>query len=371
MGVARLVRHAMDLPSPTTRRAKRFSRYVLLPAVGMALLGWPGMVAAHERWFVPEDEQTPPDWGDLVSLPVLLAIGLSLAVVGALTVAERRLGDPLWPRPSFLQGAEPSAAAILGVQVATTMIFAASRLNLFVPNIDLPENALGVAIAGVTLLAAFSFITGVLARVGAAITVGLVILCLAFAPWYEVLEQLLFVGIALYLVALGRGVLLGGPRPEQWSLGVIERLVPHALTILRVTLAISLITLAFTEKLVAVELGEAFLRRYPDFNLPKLAGIDWFTDRRFVYAAGIVECVSGAALLSGKLPRVVILALWLPFNAGVVFLPPTELIGHLPVLAIMYVLLVRGPQGIPARGEGAVAVAGTSAERMRPGPVLG
>jgi hypothetical protein len=48
---------------------------------------------------------------------------------------------------------------------------------------------------------------------------------------------------------------------------VIERLVPHALTILRVTLAISLITLAFTEKLVAVDLGLAFLREYPDFNI--------------------------------------------------------------------------------------------------------
>lgn len=361
----------MTLPFPA-RPAGRLRRCVLLSAVCLALVAAPASVAAHERWFVPEDEQTPPDWGALLSLPVLLAVGLSLAVVGALTVAERLLGDPLWPRPTFLQGAEPSAAAILGVQVATTMIFSATRLELFVPNIDLPENALGVAIAGLTLAAAFSFITGVLARVGAAITVGLVLLCLAFAPWYEVLEQLLFVGIALYLVALGRGVLLGGPRSERWSLGVVERLVPHALTILRVTLAISLITLAFTEKLVAPELGEAFLRHYPDFNLPKLIGVDWFTDRHFVYAAGIVECVSGAALLSGKLPRVVILALWLPFNAGIVFLPPAELIGHLPVLAIMYVLLVRGPQGIPARGQETVdTVAPVRVEGPRPSPVLG
>ena len=360
----RQVRPVMALPSSVLTDANRRLRpYVALSAVALAFISAPASVAAHERWFVPDDEQTPPDWGDLLSLPVLIAVIASLAVVGALTVAERRLGDPLWPRPAFLQGAEPSAAAILGVQVATTMIFSATRLNLFVPNIDLPENALGIAIAGVMLVAAFSFITGVLARVGAAITVGLVVLGLAFAPWYEVLEQLLFVGIALYLVALGRGVLLGGPRPEGWSLGVVHGLVPHALTILRVTLAISLITLAFTEKLVAVELGEAFLREYPDFNLPKLAGIDWFTDRRFVYAAGIVECVSGAALLSGKLPRVVILALWLPFNAGIVFLPPAELIGHLPVLAIMYVLLVRGPQGIPARGEGAVA---SRVEAIRP-----
>ena len=353
----------MPLPSPD-HSPRRRHRYVVL-GTGLLLLAGPGTATAHERWFVPKAEQTPPVWGDLLSLPVLLAVVLSLLTVGALTLAERRLGDPLWPRPAFLQGSEPSAAAILGVQVATTMIFSASRLELFVPNIDLPRNVVGVAIAGVTLVAAFSFITGFFARVGAAITVGLVVLCLAFAPWYEVLEQLLFVGIALYLVALGRGVLMGGRQPERWDLGVVERLVPHALTTLRVTLAVSLITLAFTEKLVAVDLGEAFLREYPDFNLPRLAGIDWFTDHRFVYAAGIVECVSGAALLSGKLTRVVILALWLPFNAGIVFLPPAELIGHLPVLAIMYVLLVNGPAGIPARGEATVG----RVEGQRPEPV--
>ena len=352
----------------SARRACRVRRYGAFGLVGLAVFAVPASVGAHERWFVPKDQQTSPEWDLLLSLPVLIAVMASLLVVSALTVAERVLGDPLWPRPTVLQGAEPSAAAILGVQVATTMIFSASRLTLFVPNIELPENALGVAIAGVVLLAAFSFITGVLARVGAAITVGLVVLCLAFAPWYEVLEQLLFVGIALYLVALGRGVLLSGRQPERWDLGVVERLVPHALTILRVTLAISLITLAFTEKLIAPDLGLAFLREYPDFNIARLVGLDWFTDRRFVYAAGIVECVSGAALLSGRLPRVVILALWLPFNAGIVFLPPAELIGHLPVLAIMYVLLVRGPQGIPAPGE---ADGWATGEGKRPSPVLG
>jgi len=43
----------------------------------------------------------------------------------------------------------------------------------------------------------------------------------------------------------------------------------------------------------------------------------------------------------------VILGLWIPFNLGIPFLPPTELIGHLPILATMYVLLVRGTEGIP------------------------
>jgi hypothetical protein len=37
---------------------------------------------------------------------------------------------------------------------------------------------------------------------------------------------------------------------------------------------------------------------------------------------------------------VVILFMWVPFNVGVPFLPPQELIGHLPIFGIMYFLLV-------------------------------
>ena len=54
-----------------------------------------------------------------------------------------------------------------------------------------------------------------------------------------------------------------------------------------------------------------------------------------------------AALLAGFLPRVVILALLIPFNLGIEFLPPQELIGHGRILATMYVLLVRGTEGVP------------------------
>lgn len=327
------------------------SRSLLLSL--MAVLGVfaaPAAAMAHQRWFVPEDEQTPPDWGLLLSWPVAIAVALALATVGALWTLQRIVGDPLWPRPGVLQGSDVSAAAILAVQVATTMIFAATRLELFVPNLDLPENALGVLVAGVMIVAALSFITGVLTRVGAAVTVGLVLLGFTLEPWYQVLEQLLFAGIAIYLVAQGRGVLLRNPAVGDWDRGIVRRLQPHSLTILRVTTAISLIALALTEKLVNPELGLAFLERYPNFNLFQLAGFD-VSDRRFVEVAGIVELVSGAALLSGFLPRLVILALWLPFNAGIVFLPPQELIGHLPILAVMYVLLVRGTEGIPAPEE--------------------
>jgi len=310
------------------------------------------------RWFTPEGPYWDPDWGYLFSLPALLALLSIAGVVTALALGQRLLGDPLWPRPPFFQRMEPSAPAILGVQAAIALIYAATQLELFVPNIDLPENALGFAIAAVAIAAGFTFITGVLTRVGAVLIIGLFGLAFVFGAWYEALEQVIFVGIALYLVAVGRGVVRYDSGEEEDRTALTDRLLPYALPILRLCAGVSVLILGFTEKLLAPDLGVAFLQEYPHFNVPRELGIDWFTDRRFVYAAGIVEATAGAALICGFLPRVVILVLWVPFNLGIPFLPPTELIGHLPILATMYVLLVRGTEGIPPRPAPAAAQPG-------------
>jgi len=192
---------------------------------------------------------------------------------------------------------------------------------------------------------------------------GLFGLAFVFGTWYEALEQVIFVGIALYLVAVGRGVVRYADGTEEDRTALSDWLLPYALTILRVAAGLSVLILGFTEKLLAPDLGVAFLREYPNFNVARELGLTWFTDERFVYAAGIVEATAGVALLSGKLIRVVILALWIPFNLGIAFLPPTELIGHLPILATMYVLLVRGTEGIPPR------TAPAAAQPHRNGPV--
>ncbi len=305
-------------------------------------------VSAHERWFVPNDEQPATDWGALVSLPVLLALLAGAGTIVFLRWLQQRIGDPLWPRPAFFQRMEPAAPAILGVQAAITLIFGASRLHLFAPNIELPENVLGVVLAIMAVVAAFSFITGMLTRLGAAIIGLLWLSCFAFVPPIEVFEQTLWLGIAFYLAAVGRGVVRYDGRKDEDRTRFSDRLLPWALPALRISVGISVLVLAFSEKLLNVRLGELFLEEYPKFNVLGWAGIDWFTDERFVLLIGIIETMAGCALIAGYLPRLVILGLWIPFNLGIVFLPPQELIGHLPILATMYVLLVRGTEGIPA-----------------------
>ncbi|MCC6313800.1 MAG: hypothetical protein IT337_07280 [Thermomicrobiales bacterium] len=315
-----------------------------------ALCMLPIGVAAHARWFTPPGPWDVPDWSRLWSLPVLVALVVALGAVALLWRLQRLLGDPLWPRPPFLQRLEPSAAAILGVQTAITMIFFATRLQLFVPSIQLPANAFGAIVALVTIAAAFTFITGMLTRIGAFVTIGLVLLAFGFTLPSEVFELAVYVGIALYLMAVGRGVVRYSEDAEEGdSAPLTDWLLPRALDILRIGVGISVLMSAFTEKLVGTALGMEFLATHPAFNVGRDLGIGWFTDERFVSTIGVIEATAGVALLAGFLPRVVILVLWIPFNLGIPFLPAEELIGHLPILSTMYVLLVRGTEGVPPR----------------------
>jgi hypothetical protein len=55
----------------------------------------------------------------------------------------------------------------------------------------------------------------------------------------------------------------------------------------------------------------------------------------------------GILLLTGVLTRVVILAMWVPFNLTVPLLPPIDLLGHLPIFGIMSLLLLYGASVAP------------------------
>ncbi len=91
-------------------------------------------------------------------------------------------------------------------------------------------------------------------------------------------------------------------------------------------------------------------------------GLGWFSNDWFVLVAGIVEALIGILLISGLLTRVVILGMWLPFNLGVPFLPPQELLGHLPILGIMYFLLVHSSGIAPGESIHRTGLPGSPSE---------
>lgn len=320
------------------------------PVYGLAFTAAiaPVSASAHVRWFV-DDDRYPPRWELIFSLQTLLVVVTTAILLGALLILRRLVGSPHFPNPPFLAYMEPSATTLLAVQTGISLIFFASQIELFVPSLDLGSGLVTWLLVALQILVAFTFITGLFDRAGAALLAIVWLLGFVAFEFWEVLDHVLYVGIGVCLLILGRTI---PPRAVARRLLPLGQYEVESVRALRILTGLSIAVVAFTEKLLVPEAGVAFLQEYPNFNfMREFLGWDWWTDYRFVIAAGVVEAAAGLLLLSGVLTRVVILVLLVPFNATVAFLPPIELLGHLPIFGIMYVLLLYGSGADPNAHE--------------------
>lgn len=261
-----------------------------------------------------------------------------MAALGLFMIASRLLGDPHWPRLPFLERMAIGAPTLLAVQTAIPLIHSGVTPALFAPNLPLALNPAGLALAALEIAIAFTFITGLADWVGALALLLLGAIAFLFFPPWDVLEHLLLAAIGLVILVIGRSaVRADDARPwfkKRWPAAA-----PRAVAALRVLTGLSVIALALGEKIWNPALGAAFMAQHPQLNVFQRFGLAVSNDQ-FVLLAGLVEGTIGVLLVSGLLTRVVILFMWAPFNLGAPFLPSQELLGHLPVFAIMYLLLV-------------------------------
>lgn len=335
---------------PTSSKARSHSYiWTLVGACALALVS-PGIASAHEKWFVDNPVSYPLQWNLLFSWPVAFALAASAGAVGLLLLARRAVGDPLFPNPAWLQPVNSSVQAVVGIQTAISLVYMAVQGWLLAPGLTVGSSIPGIALLALQLFVSFTFVTGWFTRLGGgALLVLVALVFVLFGPAWGA-EQLLFVGIGVYFLIKGRG--LFGPagaffrrQSEYWS-----QYARSALPALRVFTGLSILWLAFSEKLLNPSLGLAFLQERPDFNFMRLLGFTWFSDELFLYAAAAVEALVGVALIAGVLPRIVILFMWVPFNVTIPLLPPTELLGHLPILAVMYAVFL-GETGDEVQAE--------------------
>ena len=323
---------------------KMKSNRLALIGILLAALFVPQVASAHEKWFV-DSSKYPVQWSLLFSWPALAALLTGGSAVLGLALLRRVVRDPFWPNPPWLDPINPASQAVVGIQTAISLVFMTVQGWLFAPRLSLPDGIAGITLAVAVLFVAWTFITGWFTRIGGALLIGLVVLALLFFPPAYVVEQALFAGIGAYFLICGRGLFRPVGEIVQRLSAFWRRYERYGMPLMRVGTGVSILTLAFTEKLLNPQLALAFLREYPDFNFIRLLGFSWFSDELFTYTAGVVEATVGIMLIAGILPRVVILFMWVPFNIAIPLLPPEELLGHLPILAVMYALFLEGPHG--------------------------
>ena len=323
----------MKSPAPVPSRTvpRRAVRLALL--TGVLLLVGAGPATAHQRWFT---ENTPGgDWAFFFSpLPLAAAAGVVLVTV------LWRLAAGRLPRPEIgllrpLGRLAPFIPRLLAIHLGVSLLVFSVTGAFLTPSLPLHDVPGGVFAGVVQAAIGIWLITGVRLRSAA---LGVALLgppaLLAAGP-VAVLETAGLLGIACFLAVLP---------PSDGTFGRVDATPERlraALLLLRVGVAVALVTLAFSEKFTNPEMARATLEGYPQLNVLSAVGLDVPVDT-FIVVAGAVELLFGLLVLSGAMPQVAVLVAMVPFNATLLIFGTTEVIGHLPVYGVFLTLLVYG-----------------------------
>ncbi|MFC6637466.1 hypothetical protein GV827_17925 [Sulfitobacter sp. JBTF-M27] len=288
--------------------------------------------AAHVNWFVERDAEPLASfnvsdpifmiWLCLAFMMVLFSVWLD-GKLPTLRIADTKL------RHDFME--------ILRVFTGMSFLLTAYEGSLVAPH-KVADGTFGFllvitqAVIGIMLIAnrwiKVAAISMLALHAGVAVKFGIL----------AALEYAIIIGIACFL-------LLNSIEDEKRR----ELFKPYSVDVLRIWTGISLVALAFGEKLAPSSLGQVFVAQY-QWNFLQALGFTFFDDRLFVLSAGMVEAVIGIVLILGTTVRLAVLALSVMMAiSNVVFILQcnneaalVEFIGHMPIIGIALLLLGYG-----------------------------
>lgn len=307
----------------------------------------PRTASAHEKWF-QKGAWEPSDWRNVAQFPTVVFVAGVVVVTIVAALIQRRLTRPnVFPGPVAL-GADRAGITrfyawvpvILGIHVAVPLLVYAIQGHLFAPHLD-PQGVWQYWLGLIQVGAAIALFYGGLTRLAAIAIGGAWLIGIGIFGLEPMLENSHYAGFAAFFFLAGRGPFsvdrLLFPRLDPPS--HMMRLAPRAL---RIGVGVSLVMVAFTEKLANPKLAQSFLQQHP-LNFTAALGIP-MSDATFVLCAGSVELLVGLFVLFGLFPRLIILIAWLPFNLTLTVFGWVELIGHLPFYGALAFLLVWIPE---------------------------
>jgi uncharacterized membrane protein YphA (DoxX/SURF4 family) len=296
-------------------------------AVGGGCLGvFPALSHAHVKWFsepVAEPAPALPDSTTVVVLCVLVAVGTLLAK--AVDLLSRAYS--LTPRCLCSRSTGP--LRLVYYLIAGYFLGAALTGTFLVPHLHVAEPLLTLGVAAQLVV-----YSALLLERGRALCASLIVMLFVIAG----LHDPLFVMEYPVLLGLAWVVLFADKTPT-----------PLGIFLVRCLLGASLISLAFTEKLHNPARAIALLDHY-SLNFMSELGLA-YSDRLFVYSAGVVELLIGVVFLSGWVTRLtigVLFAFMVATNSyffwiGEYRMAMIELVGHLPIFACGILLLFYHP----------------------------
>jgi hypothetical protein len=304
-------------------------------ALGIALGAAPAL--AHEKWFV-SDEQLASVAARPSVFTGLTAFGLVATVIVAgffvlMWEVDRRLdGTALAHRlDEWLQRLPMHPRTILGTVIGVSLMGAGLQGTLFSPNLQLPATAWGAAlgVAEIVIGTALIFLEPLYAELGAMLAV-LFFLGFSVEPFWNLLEELLFLGAGLYLVTQET-------RRSPWSRWATEETRRLGFQAFRLIVGLNFLVLSFV-KWLRPDLAMALVEQYRVNFLP-WAGVD---TAEFVFLAALIETVVALCLLFRVAFRTATVVALFFFTASIFVFGFRELLGHLPIKAALILFFIIG-----------------------------
>ena len=292
---------------------------------------------AHAKWFIDGSQHHHTDWGFFFDARTLDLLTTALLVAGLWYFVGPQLRRRWLPVLAPIGRLAPWTPRLLAGGLGLALVTLAVTGRLLGPG-TVAESVPGGL--GLTLAQGAVGAWLVLGRRLKAAAGVLGLLCLASAVLAGpmiVLESGQVVGLALYLglarapVGSGKPARLIGTSSGARALGV--------------ALGVSLVVVAFTEKLGSPGVTAALLDSYPSLDVPGALGVG---EANLIRLVGAAEVLLGLLLVTGAAPELAALAAGLPFLATVPVFGVTELVGHIPIYVALFALAVDAVAAVAA-----------------------
>ena len=291
----------------------------------------------HIKWFAEDTDSS--SIASLATKEWLVITGCLIIGVALMWLINRLMAGPSKVLDNKFKNLRPWAPTVVRWSSAALLIANYFQDYLFAPNIDYSQSYSSALISAVLVAVALLLLLGIYTRIaGMVLLVAFVLSIFVVSNPLQLLEHLEYIGIGLFLVFsdTGRLSIINKVPDPLTSLGKFDYL---SLTMLRTFTGLALVILAFSEKLLNMNLANDFLVHYENWNFLASFGMD---NRNFIIMTGIIELLLGLSLILNKAVRLSTLALLLTMIATALLLGIDEVIGHLFAVGLVFAVWV-GP----------------------------
>ncbi len=299
------------------------------------LIGPPINLFAHVKWFSEESETAllePLSSYEWVVVAVLIALGVAAMVF--IDKLFRPFDHKLDENLRRFRDLVPTT-----VRISTALLIIYNFWNniFFAPNISYSDGFLSITINTLLILVAIMLLFGVYARTAGAILIATYLSGFVVADdWWQMIDHMEYLAIGLFMIFAGAGALAVKGLDDP-----LDRLKEHkqyAIPSLKTFIGLSLVALAFSEKLANMTLANDFLLRH-NWNFMTAVGM---SDRNFIIMIGILEILFGLTLVLNRASRLGTLAILLAMIATASLLGIEEVFGHMFAIGLVAAVWV-GP----------------------------